>query len=297
MLQLKKFYEKHYGEFLKSVQWQNGDATIFTQNLFSKFDETREQLAKKNPRYFIDDLVWTVENELIDDPHFVFSQKQKILYGLHLKNLCCGTYTKALHLLSPHIRQINQVERRPARILELASGLGQLTFGLYDAALDFGMDIEITGSDIVEDYIENANDYAFERQIPVTFKIIDAFHLDKLEAGSYDIIFTLHSLHHFLPEQLSQIMRGADKVATRAFIGIDGYRGISNLFFMMSSGFVASLINLNPAFFHDSLISGRRLFSCKQLEIIAKLSCPHSQVNALNLSLGLTMIEILHHSN
>ncbi|MGZ3789170.1 MAG: class I SAM-dependent methyltransferase [Bacteriovorax sp.] len=297
MLQLKNFYEKHYREFSESVQRQNEDATVFIQNLFLKFDETRAQLAKKNPRYFIDNLIWTVERELIDDPHFLLSQKHKILHGLHLKNIYCGTYIKALSLLSPHIFKINSNERRPARILELASGMGQLTFGLYDAALKLGMDLEITGSDIVEDYIESANKHASEKKLPVEFKVIDAFHLDKLEANSYDIIFTLHSMHHFSPEQLAQIMRGAEKVATRAFIGIDGYRGLGNLLFMMGSGLAASLLSLNPIFLHDSLISGRRMFSSKQLEIIAKVSCPHSLINALHLSPGLTMIEILRPPN
>lgn len=117
--------------------------------------------------------------------------------------------------------------------------------------------------------------------------------MEQLTPDTYDIVFTLHSMHHFLPEQLIKIMAGASSIATRGFIGIDAYRGIFNILFMAVLGAGKSLVSLNSAFFHDSFISGRRMYSAKQLEIMARLGCPNTNIVAENLRPGLTVIKVL----
>jgi SAM-dependent methyltransferase len=231
--------------------------------------------------------------EYIDDPLFNVQTKQKIIQGLHLKNNIFGTYNKTIKILGPFIAQINKDEKRPARILEIGSGTGNLSMALYKKTKNTSVQIELTGSDIIPEYVNAANDEAIKRNFKIDFLVIDAFHLDQLEPNSYDIIFTLHSMHHFLPEQLAMIMSGSQKVATKAFIGIDGYRGFGNLLFMMISGIGASIYNLDLSFFHDALISGRKMYGSKQLEIIAKIGCPQSTVVSKNLKPGLSVIQIL----
>lgn len=299
MLQLTNFYEQCFQNFNQSLQIDiNADLDLEKIKLISKFlfkeiDQKRSSRAQKNLLYYLDQLIWTDTREHIDDPHFNVEIKKEIIQGLHLKNIIFGTYNKTIKILGPLIAEINDVENRPARILELASGIGKLTMAMYQKTKNTSLQIEMTGSDIIPEYVNAANKEAREKELKIDFKVIDAFHMDRLEHNSYDIIFTLHSMHHFLPEQLSMIMSGSQKVASKAFIGIDGYRGFGNLLFMATSGGLASLFKLDSSFFHDSLVSGRKMYSAKQLEIMAKIGCPQSTVISENLRPGLSVIKIL----
>jgi 2-polyprenyl-3-methyl-5-hydroxy-6-metoxy-1,4-benzoquinol methylase len=293
MLQLTKFYEQCYQDFEQSNSvLSNVPVEILSKNLLDFIDQKRSMMSKKNLRYYIDQLVWTQKSEHIDDPTFDIELKKQIVYGLHLKNKLFGTYCISIKILRPIIEYINLVENRPARILEIGSGSGQLSMAMYEQFKNTSLKVEMTGSDIVPEYVEAANLLAREKKYDINYKVIDALQLDQLPANSYDIVFTLHSMHHFLPEQLIKIMAGARSVASQGFIGVDAYRGLFNLCFMAILGGGKSLVSLNPVFYHDSVISGRRMYSAKQLEIMARVGCPGSTVVAENLKPGLTVVKV-----
>lgn len=299
MLQLTKFYEQCYKDFYQShpelmIETKSDLKKVKerSKNLFAEIDQLRFHKSQKNFLYYLDHITWTNAREHIDDPEFAIKLKHEIIQGLHLKNVLFNTYKKTIDILRPLISEINQKENRPARLLELGSGVGKLTMAIYEEFKKSTLQIELTGSDIVPEYVQAATAESSEKNYAIDFKVIDAYQLDQLEESTYDIIFTLHSMHHFKPEELAVIMAGAQNVATRAFIGVDGYRGLGNLFFMMMSGGGKSLLSFNSAFFHDSFISGRKMYSAKQLEIIAKLACPHSTIIARNMRPGLSSIQI-----
>lgn len=294
MLQLKKFYEQCYQDFDRLILSRSTSSVeSLCKDLFCEIDKKRSMKAKKNLIYYLDKLIWTKKNEHIDDPDFDIELKKEIVYGLHLKNKIFRTYAISIEILRPIIESINKYEDRPARILEVGSGSGKLTLAMFGEFKKSGLKVDLTGSDIVPEYIENARIEAKEKNFDIHFEVIDALNLEQLVTGSYDIVFTLHSMHHFLPDQLIKIMIGAQSVATRGFIGIDGYRGVLNILFMAFLGGVKSLLSFNSAFLHDSLISGRRMYSAKQLEIMARLGSPEAQIAAENLGLGLTVVKVL----
>ena len=299
MLQLEKFYEQCFFDFKKSnpdllqISPDSDHLQTTAKKLFAEIDHKRSMRSKKNPFYFLDHKIWTKNQEHLDDPHFDVEIKQAIVKGLHLKNKICGTYTTAIKILRPLVEEINRVENRPARILEIGSGAGKLTMAIYEEFQASTLKVELTGSDIVPEYAKAANAEAVNLNYDIQFKVIDAYQLEKLSPNSYDIVFTLHSMHHFFPEELITIMRGAQSAASRAFIGIDAYRGVGNLFFMALTAGVKSLLSFNSAFIHDAIISGRRMYTAKQLEIMAKLGCPKANIVAKNLKPGLTVIKIL----
>ncbi|MEA9356132.1 class I SAM-dependent methyltransferase [Bacteriovorax sp. PP10] len=292
MLQLTKFYEECYQDFEQSNLLSNVPAEILSKNFLAFIDQKKSMMSKKNLGHYIDQLIWTQKSEHIDDPSFDIELKKEIVYGLHLKNKIFGTYCISIKILRPIIEHINLIENRPARILEIGSGSGQLSMAMYEQLQHTSLKVEMTGSDIVPEYVEAANLLAREKKYDMNYKVIDALHLDQLPPNSYDIVFTLHSMHHFLPEQLIKIMAGARSVASQGFIGVDAYRGLFNLFFMAMLGGGKSLVSLNPVFYHDSVISGRRMYSAKQLEIMARVGCPGSTIIAENLKPGLTVVKI-----
>lgn len=288
MLQFAKFYEKCFNEFKQ----ENFDLTNI-QQLFLKIDKNRSLKAKNNILYYLDQLIWTKKTECIDDHDFDNELKKEVIHGLHLKNKIFGTYTTVIKSLGPLIQEINQKQKRPARILEIGSGMGKLTMALYEEFQNSPLQVQLTGSDILPSYIEYAKDEAKKNHYNIDFQIIDAFKLDAIESNSYDIVFTLHCMHHFQPNDLGKIMKGALKISTLGFIGIDGYRGLGNLLFMMISGAGKSLLSRNYVFFHDSFISGRKMYAAKQLEILGKIFCPKAITTAEHLRPGLTIIKVL----
>lgn len=294
MLQLTKFYEQCYHDFQQSnLTLSKSPDECLSKDLFYEIDKKRSIKSKKNFFYYLDHLIWTQKSEHIDDPEFDVELKKQIVYGLHLKNKLFGTYCISFKILKPIIEGINKIENRPARILEIGSGSGKLTMAMYEQFQKSCLKVEMTGSDIVPEYIENAKLEAREKKYDIDFKVIDALQLDQLTPGSFDIVFTLHSMHHFLPEQLIKIMAGSQTVATRGFVGVDAFRGIFNIIFMAMLGAGKSLVSLSSVFLHDSLISGRRMYSAKQLEIMARLGCPDSDIVAENLKPGLTVVKVL----
>ena len=299
MLQLSKFYQQCFHEFYnadqlnKNIPEDLNKIKLKAFLLFKRISERKSELKYNNFFYFLDNIIWSNKIEHIDNPSFNIETKKKIIHGLHLKNTIFGTYNKTMEILAPLIDEIYKRENRPVRILELGSGLGKLTMEIYKKTEHFTIPIELTGSDIISEYIDTANIEATKKNYNLKFKVIDAFHLEKLEPNSYDIIFTLHSMHHFSPEQLTIIMSGSQKVATKAFVGIDGYRGIGNLLFMAITGAFASLCNFDFCFFHDSLLSGRKMYSAKQLEIMARIGCSTSKIITKHLRPGLTVIKII----
>ena len=294
MLQLTKFYEQCYLDFQQSnLALTDAPVECLSKDLFYEIDKKRSMKSRKNIFYYLDHLIWTQKSEHIDDPEFDVELKKQIVYGLHLKNKIFGTYCISFKILKPIIESINKKENRAARILEIGSGSGKLTMAMYEQFQKSRLKVEMTGSDIVPEYIENAKLEAKEKNYDIDFKVIDALKLEELPPDSYDIVFTLHSMHHFFPDQLIRIMAGAQSVATRGFVGVDAFRGVFNILFMAFLGAVKSLVSLNPVFLHDSVISGRRMYSAKQLEIMGRLGCPDTEIVAENLKPGLTVVKIL----
>lgn len=299
MLQLTKFYEQCYLTFasanpgLPNANRDPENIKRESQKLFLEIDQARLQKSKNKLLYYLDQKIWTEAREHLDDTEFCIDLKKEIIQGLHFKNTVFGTYTKTIEILRPLVEMINRTEKRPARVLELGSGIGKLTMAVYEQFQNSSMQVEMTGSDIVPEYVASANREAQLKNYNINFLVIDAYQLDLLEANSYDLIFTLHSMHHFRPEELSIIMAGSLSVAPRGFIGIDAYRGFTNLLFIALSGALKSLFSLKKMFFHDSFISGRKMYAAKQLEIMARIACPGASIEAENLKPGLTVIKIL----
>jgi hypothetical protein len=301
MLQLQDFYDRCYQEFHPMMQ-KNPKQTPEqgTDDLFAYIDTQRKIKSEKayypsHFPYFLDSLVWTKKIEYLDQDRFSFAVKRKIVKALNFKNDLFGTYSTSFKILAPMIKKINEEEKRPARILELAAGMGDFATKLMVFAQKHSLQVKITSSDIVPEYMDEASKEAKKKGFStdqVEFKIIDAYALDQLPPRSYDIAFTLHSLHHFTPGQLCRMIAGSQKIVTTSFIGIDGYRGLLNLAFIISTGSLGSLFNASFMHAHDATLSGRKMYAHKQLEMIARIGCPQSSIMNQHLKPGLTLLSV-----
>ena len=222
----------------------------------------------------IDSALRTEAVEHMDEAGYPERGKLAIALGLHLMNVASASYRRFFTLLSPMLRQIQERERRPARVLELASGSGGFAFALASLARSRGFQVEITASDIVPLYLSRGQKRAAESGIPVSFRHLDALDMKAVDDGAYDVVFIAQSVHHFSAGQLARMIAESRRVATTAFVSVDGYRSLSMVAFVSGT----ALMSLWPAMVHDAVISVRKFYGEAELGAIARMAAPAARV-------------------
>lgn len=216
--------------------------------------------------------------EMLDRPDVDDRTKVGIVKVLHGMNRAAGTYRAFLRVLAPWLRGAARDRGRPARLLELASGAGEFTLALARAARERKLPVEVTGSDIVGAYVERGNTLARRRGLDVTFRTLNAFDMSDLKHGDYDVIFIGQTIHHFTPGQVAMMIAQSRRVASHAFVGVDGARSLTNLALLSTVAAGAGLVAGSPGFSHDAIISARRFYAAAELELIARVAAPRSTV-------------------
>jgi SAM-dependent methyltransferase len=230
----------------------------------------------------------THELERLDEPDFPAERKVAIVRALHHFNRLTRAYDRFLHVLEPMIRAISTREARPVRVLELASGSGELALALANRAQRRSLAVEITGSDVLPEHVEAARARAIRTNTPVRFEVIDALAMDHIPTGTWDVVLIAQSLHHFSPGFLAQLFRQGARVAGQAFVGIDGARGLLTL------GAVPAVtaLSLQRDFLHDAWVTVRKLYAPAELRLLAERAAPGAAVHVRGLAPGWTVVEI-----
>lgn len=218
----------------------------------------------------VDDWLRTDQPEYLDDPHFPPERKQAIVQALHRFNQGVLAYRRFFQVLLPMLRSVQTEQQRPVRILELASGSGEFSFALAKRAAQAGVAVEVTGSDYFVEHVDSGNRKAQERGIDVRFIELNAFDMSSIKPGRYDLVFIAQSIHHFSPGQVAMMVAQATRVASVAFVGIDGRRS-PELFAIVP---LPSLLLRSRDYLHDAMVTLRKFYTESELELIARLAVP-----------------------
>ncbi len=237
------------------------------------FLDERFEVSKKLGAGFLaaelfDRSLRTDEREHMDDPSTSASKRFELIKALDAMNSMMMFYPLFIRLIEPSIRSIASRKKRPARILELASGAGGLALAIAEEAKKHNLPAEITGSDIVPEYVAYGNRLAEERQLPLTFQVINAFSMKSDAAGSYDIILVSQSMHHFTPGQLARIIVQSKKKGASLFLGLDGHRGLELLLGVPAIAMLQGVVLLAL----DGYTSARKFYSELELDLIAQVA-------------------------
>ena len=216
----------------------------------------------------LDRAIRTSDQELMDKPNLPESERLEMVQALDRQNVMMQLYPRYIDTLLPFITEVAERTKREVRVLELASGAGGLAFALAETAKQRNLDVRITASDIVPAFIEEGNVMAAQKELPVSFRLLNAFAMNELEKGEFDIVVMAQSLHHFTPGQLAIIIAQSARHATTAFVGIDGYRSL-----LLAGGvpLIASLQGIG-SFTLDGLTSARKFYSELELDIISEIA-------------------------
>jgi len=275
-------------------RWQTmGELERSVNDWVGRLRREREQTARARGGLtrlaeWFDRKVRTDRTEHLDDPDFPAEIKLKMVRALHNFNRLFRSYPAFLRILEPLLHKISRRQKRPVRLLELACGSGEFTLALAKLVARRGLPVEITGSDYIPAYVDSGNRMARERGVPAKFRLVNAFDMQTVEPGAYDVMFIAQSLHHFSPGQLAMMIAQSCGRATSAFVGVDGYRSIPLLLVVPGP----AVLTLRRAYVHDALVTARRLYPQAELELIGRLAAPDARVSVRRHGLGFSVLQV-----
>lgn len=145
--------------------------------------------------------------ELMDDPNLDYHSHAQALRGLARLNAASFSHGSIWSEIEHEARRASQ----PLRILDVATGGGDIPIALYLRAKRLGLKVEIVGSDISANAISYAKNVALQRQAEVEFITLDVFK-DNLPAD-FDIVMTSLFTHHLDPDDVVMLLAKMSRAA------------------------------------------------------------------------------------
>jgi 2-polyprenyl-3-methyl-5-hydroxy-6-metoxy-1,4-benzoquinol methylase len=155
--------------------------------------------------------------------------------------------------------------RESLTILDVGTGNGAMPEAFVAWGRDRGLDIEVTGIDLIEAAIDTARDRA--RSPRLTYTCRDLFEMDpEDEADRFDIVHGALMLHHFPDEQATRALRRMQQLARIGVVVQDLHR---HPLHWAGSHLVIPCLTDDAMARHDGPISVLRGFTRGELEDIA----------------------------
>lgn len=152
------------------------------------------------------------EPEVMDDPKLDGERHFAALRGLARINILSAS---AGILWKPIKRLANELKTNRLRVLDIATGSGDIPLGLWSKARRSGLTLELTGVDISPRALEFARERAQRCGAVVDFLELDVLN-DELP-GEFDVIATSLFLHH-LDDDHAEMLLGKMAKATRGLV-------------------------------------------------------------------------------
>lgn len=157
--------------------------------------------------------------EIMDQPGLEPARHEQALRGLARINFFSGS----VGILWPALRGLAR-ETQPLRILDIATGAGDVPIGLCRKARAAGVAVRVEAWDISSTALEFARARAERCQADVTFRQHDALADDI--PGEFDAIISSLFLHHLEEELAVRLLRRMGEAARRLVLVNDLARGV-----------------------------------------------------------------------
>jgi 2-polyprenyl-3-methyl-5-hydroxy-6-metoxy-1,4-benzoquinol methylase len=155
--------------------------------------------------------------ELMDQPGLDERAHAQALRGLQRINW----FSRTSAVIWKPIRKLARASdlARPLRILDVASGGGDVALGLARRAAREGINVHVDGCDINSVAIEHARAAATAAGLPVGFFEHNA--LESALPDGYDVVTCSLFLHHLADLEAEQMLRSMGQAATRMVVASD----------------------------------------------------------------------------
>jgi len=136
------------------------------------------------------------EPEIMDDPALEGGRHEAALRGLSRLNYLSGSARSIWPSLAALARQL---DRQQLRVLDVATGAGDVPVRLWRMARRAGLHLEIHGLDVSPRAVEFAARRAATEQAAIHFRVLDV--LAGSLPGGFDVVVCSLFLHHLAEEQ------------------------------------------------------------------------------------------------
>ncbi|GAA5507593.1 methyltransferase domain-containing protein [Novipirellula caenicola] len=203
-----------------------------------------------------------LQHERMDDPDLPRDQHELALKGLSRLN----RFTGVAGLMYRHLRRRGTMKAgRPLRILDVASGAGDVPIDWARRARRDGVAMEITMLDVSPVAVQTQQRRATEAQVSVRSLRSDCL-AEPLPSG-FDVVTSSLFMHHLNDEQVATLLR-AMKVATDGGILIcDLHRSRMNLAMV---AFAGRVLSRSPVVHSDSVLSVQGAYTHAEFQTLAQ---------------------------
>ncbi len=201
------------------------------------------------------------EPELMDDPCLDERLHLEALAGLERLNF----WSSSTNVLWKPISAISGgTDGRPLRVLDIATGGGDMPIRLWQLSRKSNIDIHIDGCDISDRAVEYAAERANRAGAQVRFFRLDA--LTEEIPGEYDVIVSSLFFHHLDEDQAVVLLSKMSKAATSAVLVNDLERSRLNLALV---SIASNVLSRSSVVHHDGPASVRAAFTLAEMRMLA----------------------------
>jgi SAM-dependent methyltransferase len=198
------------------------------------------------------------EPELMDRPQPVTPELARDLRNLRQLNRYFGSYRLIMYFLRRWIGP-----RSRMRILDLATGSGDIPRMIVDYARKVGADVRVEAVD------QQASTLEIARSLSGSYPEIDFREGDVLSfgEGTYDVVLCSLALHHFEENAATQLLKRCRDLSRNYVLVADLRRG-----FLATIGVrvLTTLLFREPMTRTDARLSAARAFSFQELKVLAE---------------------------
>ena len=201
------------------------------------------------------------EPELMDDPHLNSDSHAEALKGLELLNLV----STSSDLVWAPIYKLSKLSNRTLKVLDLATGSGDILRGLRKKAVHAEVQLQLIGADISQTAISIAEVESIKVDAQITFMQLDV--LNEPLPQRFDVITTSLFTHHLDPPQVVSLLRKMSEAANEMVIVNDLVRSeISYALVWLAT----RLFTRSPVVRFDGPVSVRASYTINEMRQMAK---------------------------
>lgn len=201
-----------------------------------------------------------LQPERMDDPHLPRAEHLAALQGLARLNRWTGVSRPIYRILKRYARRID----RPLRVLDVATGSGDLPIDWGRRAKADKLAMHLTGVDVSETAVDRAAAAARDAGVKIDFQCRDC--LTRLP-GEFDIVICSLFIHHLREPDIAKLLVAMRSAATHAAIVCDLERSYANL---AAVWFAAHTLTRSSVVHDDAVTSVRAALTRDEFRRIAE---------------------------
>lgn len=203
-----------------------------------------------------------LQPEWMDQPDIDPALHQAALVGLSRLN----RFTGIDRVLYRHLRRYARMAGgRPLRVLDVASGAGDVPIACMRRAVKDGIDLHVTSVDISETAVEEQNRRASEAGVKLRAIRMDC--LNTALPSGFDVVMCSLFMHHLENHDASRLLQSMQMATEQAILICDLDRSRLNLG-LVAIG--ARLVTRSPVVHFDASASVRAAFTAEEFKRMAE---------------------------